>query len=78
MRFPSPSLSIRSLAVVFFASALSASAQITTAPKHGIRENDPRLHALTNARVVTAPGKVIDKGVVVIRDGVIVDVGPGR
>lgn len=55
---------------------MSAAAQISTTPKQGLRENDPRLHALTNARVVTAPGKVLDKGTVVIRDGVIVDVGP--
>ncbi|MDQ6859909.1 MAG: amidohydrolase family protein, partial [Verrucomicrobiota bacterium] len=51
-------------------------AQITTAPKQGLRENDPRIHALTNARIVTAPGKTIEKGSVLIRDGLIVDVGP--
>jgi imidazolonepropionase-like amidohydrolase len=61
-------------ALVFTAGVVAA--QVTTAPKHGIRENDPRLHALTNARVVTAPGKVIEKGTIVVRDGVIVDVGP--
>ncbi len=62
-----------------FAFALSASptfAQVTTAPKEGLRENDPRVHALTNGRIVTAPGKVIEKGTVLIRDGLIVDVGP--
>src|SRR5438270_239691 len=56
-----------------FADALNA--QITTAPKQGIRENDPRLHALTNARIVTAPGKTIEKGTILIRDGVIVAAG---
>ena len=76
MRFPSPSLRSRCLGASLVCIALSASAQVTTAPKQGIRENDPRLHALTNARVITAPGKVIDKGTIVIRDGVIVDVGP--
>jgi imidazolonepropionase-like amidohydrolase len=55
--------------------AISSSAQVTTAPKEGIRENDPRLHALTNARIVTAPGKTIEKGTVLIRDGVIVAAG---
>ncbi|MDQ6625447.1 MAG: amidohydrolase family protein [Verrucomicrobiota bacterium] len=54
----------------------AAIAQVTTAPRQGLRENDPRVHALTNARIVTAPGKVIDKGTVLIRDGVIVDAGP--
>jgi imidazolonepropionase-like amidohydrolase len=56
--------------------AISSSAQVTTAPKQGIRENDPRLHALTNARIVTAPGKTIEKGTILIRDGVIVAAGP--
>lgn len=55
--------------------AISSSAQVTTAPKQGIRENDPRLHALTNARIVTAPGKTIEKGTILIRDGVIVAAG---
>jgi imidazolonepropionase-like amidohydrolase len=56
--------------------AISSSAQITTVPKEGIRENDPRVHALTNARIVAAPGKTIEKGTVLIRDGIIVEVGP--
>lgn len=56
--------------------AISSSAQVTTAPKQGIRENDPRVHALTNARIVTSPGKTIEKGTVLIRDGVIVEAGP--
>ncbi len=55
--------------------AISAFAQITTEPRQGIRENDPRIHALVNARIITAPGKTIEKGTVVIRDGLIVQVG---
>jgi imidazolonepropionase-like amidohydrolase len=62
------------LALLF--SAITSPAQVTTAPKQGLRENDPRLHALTNARIVTAPGKTIEKGTVLIRDGVIVEAGP--
>ena len=57
-------------------SAVASPAQVTTAPKQGIRENDPRLHALTNARIVAAPGKTIEKGTILIRDGVIVEAGP--
>ena len=60
---------------VLLIAAISSSAQVTTAPKQGIRENDPRLHALTNARIVTAPGKTIEKGTILIRDGVIVAAG---
>jgi len=56
--------------------SISSSAQVTTIPKQGIRENDPRLHALTNARIVATPGKTIEKGTVLIRDGLIVEAGP--
>src|ERR1700709_1340774 len=59
-----------------FSFALAATAQVSSAPKQGLRENDPRVHALTNARIVTAPGKTIEKGTVLIRDGIIVEVGP--
>ncbi|MBI3194266.1 MAG: hypothetical protein HYZ34_07360, partial [Ignavibacteriae bacterium] len=40
-----------------------------TEPPVGIRQNTPTVHAFTNAKIVTAPGKVIDKGTLVIRDG---------
>src|SRR2546423_2807915 len=56
--------------------AVSSSAQVTTVPKQGIRENDPRVHALTNARIIAAPGKTIEKGTILIRDGLIVEAGP--
>jgi imidazolonepropionase-like amidohydrolase len=46
-----------------------------TEPPVGIRQNTPAVHAFINARIVTAPGKVIEKGTVVIRDGVISAVG---
>src|SRR5437868_12459335 len=62
--------------MVGFVLAVSSSAQLSTVPKHGIRENDPRVHALTNARIVAAPGKTIEKGTVLIRNGIIVEVGP--
>src|SRR5438270_14017507 len=61
--------------MVGFVVAVSSSAQVTTVPKQGIRENDPRVHALTNARIIAAPGKTIEKGTVLIRDGIIVEVG---
>ncbi len=35
----------------------------------------PRVHAIVNARIVTAPGQVIPHGTVVIRDGLIAAVG---
>src|SRR3954470_14341536 len=70
---------MQSLARLCFAGCLflgvAVSAQVTTVPKQGIRENDPRVHALTNARIFTAPGKTIEKGTVLIRDGLIAEVG---
>ena len=35
----------------------------------------PRVYAITDARIVLAPGRVVEKGTVVLRDGTIVDVG---
>lgn len=46
-----------------------------TVPIKGIRENTPQVHALVNARIVQAPGKTIEKGTVILRDGVIEAVG---
>jgi imidazolonepropionase-like amidohydrolase len=54
--------------VVGVASAAPAAAQAPpTLPDH---------YALTNVRIVTAPGRVIERGTVVLRDGRIVAVGP--
>ncbi len=38
--------------------------------------NVPYVYAITNARIVTAPGQVIPKGTIVIRNGLITAVGP--
>lgn len=46
-----------------------------TAPVIGLHENTPNVVALTNARIVTAPGSVIETGTLVIRDGNIAAVG---
>ena len=54
--------------------SLSTQAQTSTSRVEGLRENNPSWHALTGARVVTAPGKVIENGTVIVRDGVIVSV----
>ncbi len=37
----------------------------------------PRIFAITDVRIVTAPGQVIDQGTVVLRDGLIESVGTG-
>jgi N-acetylglucosamine-6-phosphate deacetylase len=46
-----------------------------TAPVAGLRDNTPQTHALVGAKIVTAPGKVIEIGTVVLRDGLITAVG---
>ncbi|MBC8350757.1 MAG: amidohydrolase family protein [Planctomycetes bacterium] len=49
----------------------SRAAPPTTVPVEGLRQNTPRVHALTGARIVVAPGRIVENGTVVIRDGVI-------
>jgi N-acetylglucosamine-6-phosphate deacetylase len=46
-----------------------------TRPAEGLRENTPAVHALVGARIVVAPGRVIEEGALIIRDGVIEAVG---
>lgn len=53
--------------------ALGAFAQ--TAPTVGLRNNTPAVHAFTNARIVVAPGRVINSGTLVVRNGIIEAVG---
>lgn len=54
---------------------LSHLAAAQTTPPEGIRKNTPKVHAFTNARIIPSPGRVIEKGTLVVRDGVIVAVG---
>lgn len=56
-------------------STLLVAAPPRTAPSDGLRDNPPSTHALTGARLVIGPGKVIEKGTIVIRDGAIVAAG---
>ena len=44
-------------------------------PAVGIRENTPAVHALKNLTIIVAPGKKIEKGTIVVRDGVIESAG---
>jgi len=50
-------------------------AEPKTAPPEGLRENTPQVFALINARLVLSPGNTIEKGTLVIREGVIEAVG---
>lgn len=53
-----------------------AAVQAQIKPPVGIRQNNPAVHALTNGRIVVAPGTVIEKGTLVIRNGIISAIGP--
>lgn len=67
----------RAAAVCFLTGAVGASAQQTAVPPEGLRDATPRLHALTNARIVIEPGREIARGTVVLRDGLIISVDAG-
>ena len=63
----------RMMPVLFLLFSTLAGAQELRPP--GARPEPPGVHALTNARVVIAPGKTIDPGTVIVRDGLIEAVG---
>jgi imidazolonepropionase-like amidohydrolase len=52
-------------------------AQTGTERTQGLRDNTPRWHAITQASLVLAPGKVVEGGTLVMKDGVIVAAGAG-
>jgi imidazolonepropionase-like amidohydrolase len=66
---------IRLLFAVGLLPLLPATAAAQTTPTAGLRDNAPGVHALTNARIVTAPGRTLENATLVIRDGVIEAVG---
>lgn len=65
----------RTLFALAAALLLPSSVWAQTTPFEGMRENPSGVHALTNARVVMAPGRVLERGTVVIRDGSVQAVG---
>jgi imidazolonepropionase-like amidohydrolase len=64
--YPRRAVGRASLALAFSSSLLLASVGWAATP---------RVHAIVGARIVTAPGQVIERGTIVIRDGVITAVG---
>lgn len=49
----------------------------STRQTEGLRSNTPAVHALKNLTIIVAPGKKIEKGTIVIRDGIIQSAGSG-
>src|SRR5258706_6698553 len=54
--------------------ALLASSAVALLPLPALART-PRVHAIVGARIVVAPGQVIERGTIVMRDGVITAVG---
>ena len=52
-----------------------ATAQVSANRLEGLRDQSPRWHAITGAKIVVSPGKIIERGILVMRDGHIVSVG---
>ena len=80
MRLPAPSRALRSGAPPRLSRSralrgCSAALALLLIPGATARAETPRVHAIVGARIVTAPGQVIERGTVVMRDGVIVAVG---
>jgi imidazolonepropionase-like amidohydrolase len=67
----------RSLLLLGAAALIPLPLVAQTAPTVGLRSNTPGFHALVGARVITAPGSVLEDATVVIRDGVIESVATG-
>lgn len=63
------------LVAALSATGLAAQQSSRTEPIAGLRDNGTGFHALVGARVVTAPGQVLDSATVVIRNGLITAVG---
>lgn len=63
------------LAIATLVGDLSAQQSSRTEPVTGLRDNGTGFHALVGARVVTAPGQVLENATIVIRNGLITAVG---
>lgn len=73
-----PVVAVRALFVVtglVVASSGGAQAQVGTDRVETLRNNTPRWHAITGARLVLSPDKIIERGTLVMKDGVIVAAG---
>ncbi|MFG6413951.1 amidohydrolase family protein [Roseateles sp. DC23W] len=64
------------LALLALLSGLTQAQQLSETPQ-GLRDATPRWHALTGARLVLEPGRVVENGTLVMKDGVIVAAGAG-
>lgn len=66
----------QSIWFVLFGVHLAAGKPPSTTPDEGLRKRPPTWFALTDARVITRPGEVLEGATIVLRDGRIEAVGP--
>jgi imidazolonepropionase-like amidohydrolase len=66
---------LRSVGLLVILASSAFAAPPTTRPVDGLHDNSPAVHALTNVRLVVHSDRTLEKGTLVIRDGVIVSVG---
>lgn len=69
---------LRNAASVLFGGILGATvlaAPPSTKPVEGLRDNTPAIHALVGATIVTRPGHSLANATLIVRDGVITQVG---
>jgi imidazolonepropionase-like amidohydrolase len=71
MRFKAVHLSL----LAFAPAVLSAQQATRTQPVEAMRDNTPGVHAFAGARIVVAPGRVLQNATLVVRDGLIEAVG---
>jgi imidazolonepropionase-like amidohydrolase len=69
---PLKTVSVLAAGLLAWAPALAAQ----TTPVEGLRDNTPAVHAFTGARIVVAPGRVLENATLVVRDGRVESVGP--
>ncbi len=63
------------LAAMFLLFMCADAAYAQRGPVNGMRPADLRTHAITDAKVVVAPGEVLERATIIIRDGLIVAIG---
>jgi imidazolonepropionase-like amidohydrolase len=64
-----------SLAVMLTPTLASAQQATRTEPVDAMRDNTPGVHALAGARIIVAPGRVLENATLVVRNGIIESVG---
>ena len=72
---PISKISVTFLFAILVVTTSVAWGQETTRPVEGLRENAPDHHALVGAKIVTEPGKEIANGTLIVKHGIITDIG---